>query len=837
MAVEQFRPWRRPAMTALASRPAAYHEGRLKATLPLALSDGGATRTAGAEFVLTGPGDIDGLDASAIRVRSPSPGHTGAEAGMVAFAEFAEPDLPWRYTPELNPDPAQGLKPWLVLLVGGTGTEIVVSGRDAHVTGALLDAHRLERSAAWAHVHDLADGTSVGRILSPRALQADTHYTAALVPAYRIDAGTPVPRWRDGGGDLDVPCHDSWSFRTRKDPDDFKTIAERLAPLSEGELLTLGEQHFGVAAVASGPAGPDVLALGGALTRPVPPEETPLPGPVAQRVGDRARLTWSTQRPWVLGLPRYDGPWTERPGDEPGPLTGWRQQLHEDPRHRGVAGLGAWAAIAWQERISDGAAAQAGAIAAAGARLSHLGLGLRAARSQWQRRVPADPGTALAVLAPMLRRLPVAGGGSAMDALTGRTPHLVPALVSSAARRMLRPRSAVSRAALPGATALPGLLHHAATTCPPDPGPPVGQEPVVDALAQDPEVVVERLRGLSPDLVWLAAEAIAASDAEHGGHVGEPVEPREPEEIVPAIAESGGDLVDVLVASRPRPTCRPIAIDETAVSVVDAIDPHLSTVVVDRVAGGISGLRDPVLAPPDLALELDIPFWSFLRDHAPDWLLPGAGAVPEDRVVALATNPGFVDAFLVGANVQALAELRRRNLPVTAGWMPLRRFWQRISDDGTSASATDVVSVLDASLAANWPEGTPLGDPSHQRGTPAGPMLVLLLSTELFREYPHTQVFLVPAVAEQPRWATLPDVARPARIDPVLAGGFTPELVFFGFPVPPGAVADHWLVLEEPPPGYRFHAPTEGDALLLDGARYAHDTLHEAVRAFFGNLL
>lgn len=839
MATEQFRPWRRPGMTSLASSPAAFADGRLLAQLPVALSDGGPPLTSAATFALSGPGDVKGLADGAVRVRTPSPGNTTAESTAVAFVELGDPDLPWRYTPDVNPPGgAAGLRPWLVLIVGVTGGELAVHGDRVSVAGSVLGLHDLSRSAAWAHVHELPDGSSVGRILSPRALEADTLYTAALVPAYRIQGGVPVQWWSGDPGDLDLPCYDSWSFRTKTDPDDFKRIAQRLAPLSAAELDVLEGQEFGVAAVSAGPAGPQLLRLGGALTRPTPPETTVLDGPVAAEVSERARLPWRAGDPWVLGLPRYDDPWTPTPGSEPTPaeLAGWRRQLHEDPRHRGVSGLGAWAAIAWQDRIGDGAAAQVGTIATAASRVRHLGLGLRATRSQWDRRVPDDPVAALAVLSSMLGRLPT-GGGTALDELHGRTPGLVAALFSSAARRLLRPRGPVARSADDGACSLGAVIRVAATTCPPTPGPPPGQERVPDAVAEDPDGILGRLTDFPADLLEQASEAIAQSDQEHGGHAGEPPDGRGNESLGALISGGAGEIVDLLGGSRPQVDCRPVGIDDTARSIVDGINPHLSPVVIERVLGPFTGLREPRLAPPDLALELDIPFWSFLRDHAPDWLLPGAADVPDDRVLALATNPAFVDAFLVGANHQSLAELRRRNIPITAGWTPLRRFWQRISDDGSTATDLDIVSVLDPALTPHWLEGSPLGHASHQRGT-TGPMLVVLLHTELFREYPHTQVYLAPAVVEAVRWTTLPEVTDPdQRVHPVLTGNLAPELVFFGFALPPSAVSDHWLVLEEPPPGYRFRTPTSAEELMTDGAQYAHETLYEPVRAFFGNLL
>ncbi len=346
--------------------------------------------------------------------------------------------------------------------------------------------------------------------------------------------------------------------------------------------------------------------------------------------------------------------------------------------------------------------------------MRHLGLGLRAARSQWVRRVPDEPVAALAVLSPMLGRLPTPNG-TVLGELAGRTAGLVPALFSSAAKRMLRPRGPVARAAEDGATGLGGLIGVAATTCPPTPESPPGQERVPDAVAEDPDLA-GRFADFPLDLLDRAFQAIAQSDEEHGGHLSEPPDGRSGEGIVGTIRGSATEIVDLIGGSRPYVDCRPVGIDDAAGTIVDGVNPHLNPVVVDRVLGPFTGLREPRLAPPDLAPELDIPFWSFLRDHAPDWLLPGAADVPTDRVLALATNPAFVDAFLVGANQQSLGELRRRNIPVIAGWTPLRRFWQRISDDRSKPTDLDVViRARPVASPRTGRRGRPLGHSSHQR--------------------------------------------------------------------------------------------------------------------------
>jgi hypothetical protein len=652
-----------------------------------------------------------------------------------------------------------------------------------------------------------------------------------LVPAFTLPDGatTPRPAWADDTADVTLRCYEAWRFRTRDDVDDFRSIAQRLEPLGAAEEQALRATGFGRASTTVRGRPEPVLHLGGALSAVdrEPPE--PLPADVAAEVEALAALAASAGR-WVLGLPRYDEPWVA-PGT-PVPAGGWRRQVRVDPRHRGAAGLGAWAAIAWQDRIADGAGRQAGALALLAERVRHLSLGLRASRSQWTRRVPADPLAALAVLAPMLARLPADGGAVVLDHLAGRTPRLVPALFSAAARRTLRPRTALARAAAPGATSLPALVESAATRCVPAPDPLPGQGDLADIVA-DPvrrAEARERLGAEGSAFLELALQPMPAGTREDPGRL---------PEVLDTFAD---DLLDRLNRGRVAVACRPLAdAGALAGSVLGGVDPTVARpVAVGRVLDGFTGVRAPELAPPDLALELDIPLWSFLRDEAPDWLLPGGGDIPPDRVLAVQTNPEFVDAFLLGANHRALGELRWRNLPLVAGWTPLRRFWQRIGDGG-GAPAPDVRPVLDVLTppspgAPAWTDASLLGDPAHQQDG-RGASLVVVLHTELFRRYPRTLVSLVPNPGGAVTWQDDVENLPGARVWPVLSGTLHPELVFFGFPVPPAAGKDHWLVLEEPPPGFRFSTPTPAQAGMTNGAAYAAATLNRPIRAFFGRLL
>jgi hypothetical protein len=298
--------------------------------------------------------------------------------------------------------------------------------------------------------------------------------------------------------------------------------------------------------------------------------------------------------------------------------------------------------------------------------------------------------------------------------------------------------------------------------------------------------------------------------------------------------------------------CRPLDLDALGRIVSDAVDPTVARpLIVDRVLGTLTGLFDPMLAPPEFEPELDIPLWKFLDDYERDWLLPGVSDLPDNAVVAVQSNPAFIEALLVGVNTQTASELRWRNLPLRTGWTPLRRFWLRI---GGSKPANDIIGVK------AWAPGTVFGDPQHLPDPTSGANLAVVFRTQLFKRYPSTHVYLVAKEMPDPQWTQLPEVDDPTkpdfepRVDPTFTGTIGPDVTFFGFPLPPSSGSDHWVVLEEPPPGVRFYTqppfdetdPAEKQKFLDwitardsagNGAEFATATFARPVRAFLGALI
>lgn len=839
-------------------------DGRLQGSAPVEVADltnPGDKLSAPAPFELFGPGDVERLGAGAIRRRFPAPGTSDAEETKLALVELSANDLPWRYTP--TSASAGELRPWLVLVVGRRAPDEIVVRPDGLVTigPATQSLHPLRESWQWAHVHQV-DGKEIARIVCPLNLQADTELVACLVPGFTA-AGADA--WT-GGVAVTLDCYDRWSFRTGPQGD-FPELAAKLHKADLAAIEAGGGRPFGRAQVTytfrTGGVPDVVLDAAGALRLPPDPGGRPDPADdepdplVSDEVAKLTRRIVTDDGRGVVNAPRYDGSFIPADELQAFPPGTWVVQLGSDPRVRGAAGLGAWAAIEWQDRIGDAAAAKAGDLQTAHDRIRHVALGIEASRSLWRRRMPplpADPGAdpdaderaaieRLAVLAPVLGRLPTDSHKTVLDRVTGTTPQLGRALLSSAARRALRPGPARTALAGEGAGRF-GPVLRAANDCPADVDDPadirgrddadVGDQTVKEAVWEAAggseelfNLIMERL-GESPRPLLL----VAALRALAPGRDGRP----DPDAIERFLHGEFSD--DDLSLSHfpgwidevaPKEPCRPVNLGGLATAVAGAIDPTVARPpAVNRVLATLPGFTH--IGPVEIEPELDLPLWSFLTERSPDWMLPGAGDLEEHGVVGLATNPAFVQALLAGANTQATGELRWRNIPLATRFSPMRRFWQRPS------GALDIVPIK------GWATDRHLGDRALSPGG-RGAEAVVAFRTPLFRRYPATVVYLYPAAGnfQPPPDDTALD-PPPARKDPTFTGTIGDDITFFGFDVDPAALASHWVVLEEPPAGYRFahkdNVPPPFPGLPdTNSANYAYNRFALPVRVLIGPLL
>ena len=868
-----FFGWDRAA-GALAANP---HGGRLQAIVNLRVrgNDPAAAQVRPLSFEFLGPPDVTALLPGAIGHVSPEPGSTDAEETMCAYVELGAPDLPWRYSPEARV--ADAWKPWLVLVVGPTDQVALQPGRRVAIAPAVQAAHPLGQSARWAHVQRTnpsppAAPHRLSRLLSPYPLRANTDYLAVVVPAHKPNG---EPSWTGAGADALVPVYHSWRFRTG-DAGDFKDLALRLKArrIDDPMLANLGRD----AVEYPLPDRANVVTVRSALVPPaaVPPTgadpDGPPPSDVAASVAAMRVPTHDALGRHVIQLPLYGEAWVADPLQPPG---GWGAALNGHPRHRVAAGLGLWCGVGEQDLISEAAAARAAGVFVASQRIRGLTAGLAASGALWARRLPATPEARLLLFGPALAR--VAGDygdgrvGSVLGAIadpgngaTNGRP-LPPALLSSAARRLLRPRTSLARLAGENALA-PESIVGSANRCErlapverparaPDRGASQRFLPHADFLAEElglgetgglfaeptAQAVGQALDAAGFDRGWLDAispglwpEMLRALTAPDGPDEVALAQLRERSRGREEALGAGrlGETLDRIEQDAPRPPrCRPVGLAVLDAALTAAFRPDRQGLAARRVLDTIEGL-DPLepFAPPEICPDLDLPAWTFLRREDRRWLLLGREGIAPDDVVAVGTNPRFINAFLAGLNTQALAELRWRNIPVKSGCTPLRRFWNRIDREpgGGGPAPTDINGI------ASWDVSQPLGHPAHSPDPDGVRHLVLVFRTDLFRRYPRTLVYLTPSAttaAGTPDWAK--DAPLATKVAPIFSGEVDPDLVFFGFPLPPEDLEDRWVVVEEPPPGYRFSEARLRLSGALDGGAAAAAAFAPPTRVLF----
>lgn len=845
-----FASWVRDPLSKFAEIPSG---GRMTAAVPVtvvAISPEGATETSAdrsVRFELAGPGDIAGLTPQAIVRRYPPPDALDHESDRCPYVELADPALLWRYTPAPTPDATlANLHPWLVLFVGEEPSELEVNEGSVTIAPAAQGGPQAIGAPAspyrFAHVQTDAAGRATARLLSARPLKAGTDYVAALVPAFDA-AGQPS--WT-GAAPAIVPVYDLWRFRTAVPAGSFEELAAQLRP---GKApATLGRAPILYPRVPETPA----LDLAGALVAveaSTPPPEPPLPQTIADDLAALQEVSRDAEGRPIVTLPRYGEAWNRKAPDE----SPWGQALNRDPRNRAAAGLGLEIAIRCQQELVGDAVAHLGALKEARQRVRHAALGLAASRALWKRRVPTEPEERLWLLGPALRRM-MTSTGSLAERASAADRALPTGIFSAAARRALRrgPARTALAASLPRA----GAILAAANREPPPPPDTHDGLPLDDSeLAQfriklrdtvnagqiDPQRLMaaaahagadadDRVRPNVDALVstiatasaagravpWsIALSAIAEADttelaraADEPDHV-EWVRRRvsDVRENIDAQAD-GAELLqllkDMALLDPGDPKIASVDLAALSAGAVAAVDPtHARPALVERVLGTITtkqGDDAPPLAPPEPCARLDRAAGTDLAREFKEWMLPGIAGLGPNSVLSLETNPEFIEAFLAGLNTQLLTELRWRNIPVATGCTPIRRFWDR-ADPLTGEPVDDIIGLH------NWSLDSELGAASHRAAAGAGKDLVILIKGRLFQRYPTTLLTLVSAVHGT---SATPDFhADPAddaaRLLPGFQGRLGEDIRFFGFPGVEGtAVARHWIVLEEPPAGYRF---------------------------------
>jgi hypothetical protein len=192
---------------------------------------------------------------------------------------------------------------------------------------------------------------------------------------------------------------------------------------------------------------------------------------------------------------------------------------------------------------------------------------------------------------------------------------------------------------------------------------------------------------------------------------------------------------------------------------------------------------DRVMAFPHLLFPLS----RKLETLAPDVFLPGVGVLPNDFIMAVKTNPRFVEALMIGANHEMGREMLWQGLPTDQRGTPFQHFWRRL--DGKH----------DIEFIHQW-KPLPLG---AQPGSTE--MLVLLVRGQLIERFPNLSIYAYKIVDQETRpGGTSPPIPNDQSemdphkvIVPVMRGHLLKDITYIGFPIAPGDIGQYFFIVEE----------------------------------------
>jgi hypothetical protein len=229
-------------------------------------------------------------------------------------------------------------------------------------------------------------------------------------------------------------------------------------------------------------------------------------------------------------------------------------------------------------------------------------------------------------------------------------------------------------------------------------------------------------------------------------------------------------------------------------------------VILPRAATGAddSAAVDPLLVTPVFPQAMS----ESLRDVSQDLLLPGLDAVPPDTVLGLETNRRFVEAFMLGLNVEMAREFLWRGYPANLRGTFFENFWNSSQPDIKDLNLWGTSALGDPTLAPD----------SNER-------FVLLIRSSLLRRYPDALIYLTPAV--QSGTGRMPSELPADERQPIFACSMQPDVAFFGFDITTdqaiggGASLGYYVVIQEHPTAPRFG--------LQNGATIPLGTTHVAI--------
>jgi len=468
--------------------------GKLALDFTVRADEGAAEASDTVRLRMYGPGDVTGIDPRQVVRMDPAPGTTDLPPNHFAVVEFDSPYLPWLFSP-VRADNEGRTMPWCGLIVLER-TDRVRVRTDGTRPCPSIEAPREELPPphemwAWAHAQMVGGprGTDAvrdealkrsnftrSRLVSPRNLQPNRTYVAAVVPLFESgrlaglgrdpvldedDDAVEAYAWTPGSpSTVELPVYHHWEFSTSQ-LGDFEYLVRQLTPRNlNGPEYDIGRRTVDVTdpgpetleVAPAAPEGHRTVDMEGALRK-----KGAALGTYAKRDALRGLLnsvdpvTIDGETFEVVGPPVY-GEWhaqeftlTDESGsaaEHPHGHDQWVYDLNLHPGYRIAAAIGGDVIRERQEQLMASAWEQVGQIRETNRLLARAQLSEVVMLRKMDGFSSYPSGWSLQFTAPAHNRL---GMGHETAGHHLRASRLPTAVLSAAFRRMTRPSGRLAR--------------------------------------------------------------------------------------------------------------------------------------------------------------------------------------------------------------------------------------------------------------------------------------------------------------------------------------------------------------------------------------------------------
>jgi hypothetical protein len=817
-----------------------------------------ATPDATKAIRLLGPGDVTGFDARQVIRTDPAHLTSDFEPNYFPVVEFDRPDFPWLFTPAAAT--AQGrLRPWICLIAVEKGAENLQLSPQRPLPVLRVrpnqELSNLSESWAWAHAQITGDDLPIdqaladrpertlSRLLCPRKLKSNTAYYACVVPTFEVgrkaglgeavkdDPGEVdsklLPAWDvSSSTEIALPVYYHWEFSTGADGD-FEALVWQLRP--RGDLQGVGQGTMKVANPDPNhwpEAGP--LPLESALRlpeSPQPPVKTP--SDFQEVLRTQVNLTEDPTSSAVLPsnvpvAPPLYGRWHAARRTLPARSSSppWLRDLNLNPTYRVAANIGTQIVQDQQEHLMASAWEQVGEVLRANQALRQAQLSRATGTTLFTQHIKTLPTEVLFhVTGAVHTRVLLPDTQNPTDARTiyGRTKaSILPATVARGPfRRLTSPRSQLSRRLRASGGLRTGHVIQRLNdgmSVVPRRRPPDGMV-TMDRVFQEEGRRDDRLCAISVSFIRSLLQSLNQPQDNYKRAFG-------------AAALAHQRFMAGCEPWQP-PVRRPLDLNSVRTVLIGCLNPDVSIVrrFEQRIVGpDISKAADP-LEPVMAAPEFPTPMYNALLALSQSYVLPGVENIPPNTIMTLATNPRFIEAFMVGLNHEMGRELLWRGYPTDQRGTYFRQFWDQRGYIPAPTTPQEIEALKDIQPIPDWQKA--LGE--NMGGKSPGSLIVLLIRGDLLRRYPRTMIYAVEA-----EWVkdSTGNFVKPPRRNPVgLTGGsgsassaekyplfqgtLPPDITFLGFNFDPataagdvtpsaGGTAGYFFVLQQPPTEPRY---------------------------------